>query len=162
MRTLAAVFLASSLLLTADDGHQHTGKPPEKLGRVNFVTSCSAKAQSGFERGLALLHSFWFEQAEKSFHDAAQADPHCGIAWWGMAASHYHPLWEPPTPAELAAGSAFIAEAGKLSAPAPCLTQWHALISTHPTSARRPCFTHSRFSPFRRPPIRRTRSIAAP
>src|SRR5581483_6931244 len=88
-----------------------------KLGRVNFVTSCSAKAQSDFERGLALLHSFWFEQAEKSFHDAAQADPHCGIAWWGMAASHYHPLWEPPTPAELAAGSAFIAEAGKLSAP---------------------------------------------
>ena len=56
-------------------------------------------------RGVALLHSFWYEEAEKTFRAAAEADPRCGIAWWGAAMSNYHQVWPTPySPAELARG----------------------------------------------------------
>jgi len=63
-------------------------------------------------RGLGWLHSFEYEEAAKNFGEAAAADPRCGIAHWGAAMTYYHPLWVPPTPSELAQGSA--ADAGRL------------------------------------------------
>jgi hypothetical protein len=55
------------------------------LGNVNFPTSCSPPAQAEFTKGVALLHSFWFQYAIRSFEAAANADPSCGIAAWGAA-----------------------------------------------------------------------------
>jgi hypothetical protein len=66
------------------------------IGRVAFTTSCTAKAQEPFERGVALLHSFWYEQAQKEFDVAAAADPTCAMAHWGRAMSMINPLWGPP------------------------------------------------------------------
>ena len=31
----------------------------DKLGKVSFPTSCDPKVQAQFERGVAMLHSFW-------------------------------------------------------------------------------------------------------
>jgi len=62
---------------------------PDKLGKVTFPTSCDAKVQAQFERGVAMLHSFWFAEARKTFEAAATADPACGIAYWGVAMSHF-------------------------------------------------------------------------
>jgi len=58
----------------------------EKLGKVSFPTSCDPKVQAQFERGVAMLHSFWFSATEKTFRDVLAQDPSCGIANWGIAA----------------------------------------------------------------------------
>jgi len=57
----------------------------EKLGQVSFPTSCDPKVQAEFERGLAMLHSYWFSYARKTFEGVLQRDPSCAIAYWGVA-----------------------------------------------------------------------------
>lgn len=99
----------------AQEEHQHQGTA-EQLGRVSFPTSCQPAGARQFERGLAMLHSFWYEEAEKAFQAATAADPGCTMGYWGQAMSHYHPLWEPPKPAELQAGWAAV-EAARAANP---------------------------------------------
>ena len=52
-------------LAQTEDTHHHMDGPPSAIGRVAFPTSCSPKAQVEFEKGVALLHSFWYEEATK-------------------------------------------------------------------------------------------------
>ena len=105
----------SALALAAmDPEHFHEHSP--QLGKLSFQTSCNPAAQMAFERGLGWLHSFEYRRAEQSFSEAAGADPKCGIASWGVAMSYYHPLWDPPTPAELAKGKAAIEKAKTIGA----------------------------------------------
>jgi tetratricopeptide (TPR) repeat protein len=75
-----------------------------KVGTVKFPTSCSDKAQPEFLRGMALLHSFFYEEARRAFTAAASLDPTCAMAHWGAAMTWYHPIWAPPTDDELKAG----------------------------------------------------------
>ncbi len=77
-----------------------------KVGTVQFPTSCDPALQPEFDRGLALLHSFFYAEARRVFTEIACKDPECAMAHWGIAMSHYHPLWAPPDSSELAAGSA--------------------------------------------------------
>jgi tetratricopeptide (TPR) repeat protein len=88
--------------MVADEGHDHGPAAGEKLGTVKFQTSCSSAVRSEFERGVARLHSFWYEEAEKTFASIAQREPGCAMAHWGLALSLYHPLWAPPDLAQLA------------------------------------------------------------
>jgi len=81
--------------------HRHE---PSELGRVNFSVSCTPPAQKQFNRAVAWLHSFEYEEAEKAFTEIATIDPRCGMAHWGVAMSIYHPLWAAPTAAELKRG----------------------------------------------------------
>jgi tetratricopeptide (TPR) repeat protein len=90
------VCLALAAPLCADEGHHHGPASGEKLGTVKFPTSCAAAVRSEFERAVAMLHSFWYEEAEKTFLAVAQKDPGCAMAHWGGALSLYHPLWAPP------------------------------------------------------------------
>jgi tetratricopeptide (TPR) repeat protein len=53
---------------------------------------------------VALLHSFWYEEAARSFAQVVHGDPRCAFGYWGSAMSRLHPLWAPPTPADYAAG----------------------------------------------------------
>ena len=100
--------------------HEHHGAPPERLGTVSFPISCNANAQAHFSRAVALLHSFWYEEAEKSFRETARVDPSCGIAWWGVAMSNYHQVWPSPySPAELARGIQAAATAESVGAKTP-------------------------------------------
>ena len=56
------------------------------FGRVHMpITTSSAKAQAFFDQGLALLHAFWFYEADRSFAQAARLDPDCAMAQWGIA-----------------------------------------------------------------------------
>src|SRR5947209_15961235 len=80
--------------------HEHEHAVPEKLGTVQFPTSCSNKEQKNFERAVALLHSFAYSAAEKAFSDVAKADPKCAMAHWGIAMTYFHPLWPPQIAAE--------------------------------------------------------------
>ena len=93
--------------------------PPSKLGRVHFPTSCNAAAARTIERGVVLLHSFWYEEAGKAFRDAAAADSSCAMAYWGQATSLLHPLWAPPSPQDLTNGEALAESAQAMGAPTP-------------------------------------------
>src|SRR2546426_12010450 len=68
--------------LAAQGGH---GEHDEHLGRVRFPVSCNAEAQLRFERGVALLHSFWYEKAGDAFKDAVTADSTCAMGYWGRS-----------------------------------------------------------------------------
>ena len=86
----AALFVASlfqALPATAQEMHQHQHDPSEKLGRVSFTVSCTPAAQKQFNRAVAWLHSFEYEEAEKAFKEVAATDPRCGMAHWGVAMS---------------------------------------------------------------------------
>jgi tetratricopeptide (TPR) repeat protein len=105
------LFLLSSWLLAspavADDvqGHHHHEDLTEaQLGTVVFPVSCSASVQKPFQRGVALLHSFWYEEAEKEFLEIAKDDPHCAMAHWGVAMSIWHQLWNDPDAKVIARG----------------------------------------------------------
>lgn len=64
-----------------------------QLGRVEFPTSGSEKAQVYFLRGLAALHSFWYEEALEAFRESTKIDPDFAMGYWGEAMAHNHPLW---------------------------------------------------------------------
>ena len=108
--------LLCSLTPRAQDMSQHQHDMGEKLGRVNFAVSCNAAAQQQFNRAVALLHSFWYDEAARGFGDVTKSDPKCGMAYWGVAMSFYHPVWTPPVPAELRSGSAAALEAKRVGA----------------------------------------------
>jgi tetratricopeptide (TPR) repeat protein len=99
----AAAILLGSCSLWSDDYHEHFN-PNEKLGTVSFPTSCSTAVQKPFERGVALLHSFWYDEAQRQFKEVAEKDPHCAMAYWGEAMSLYHQIWNRPSPADLTQG----------------------------------------------------------
>lgn len=101
-RTLLFLAICSlSLASFADDQHHHDAYDPSHLGTVSFPTSCGAKVQKDFEKGVALLHSFWYEEAEKAFHEVAHQEPKCAMAYWGLAMSRWHQLWDPPSTADI-------------------------------------------------------------
>src|ERR1044071_3199550 len=64
-----------------------------QLGRVEFPTSGSAKAQQHFLRGLAALHSFWYEEAIEAFRESTKVEPDFAMGYWGEAMAYNHPLW---------------------------------------------------------------------
>jgi tetratricopeptide (TPR) repeat protein len=86
-------------------------------GKVDFPISCAPAAQPEFMRGVALLHSFFYEEARRVFTSVAEQDPKCAMAQWGIAMTWWHPIWTPPTPEEIAAGKAAIDKAMTMAAP---------------------------------------------
>ena len=56
-----------------------------------------------------MLHSFWYEKARDTFAGVAEKDPTCGMAYWGITMTYYHPIWRPPSSADPKAGGTFIA-----------------------------------------------------
>ncbi len=117
----AAALLIVPLATLPGQGNPHThayaGEPPEELGRVVFPAGCGTAAQPRVERAVALLHSFWYEEAEKAFGDVVAADSGCAIGHWGQAMSLLHPLWAPPTPQEAVRGLAAAERAVRASRP---------------------------------------------
>jgi hypothetical protein len=85
--------------------HEHPAGDPGRLGKVNFPVSCDPSVQPQFSSAVAMLHSFWFEKASETFTAVAEKDPTCGMAYWGIAMTHYHEIWEAPGPADLKAGA---------------------------------------------------------
>jgi hypothetical protein len=71
-----------------------------KLGTVSFPTSCSNHAQANFMRGVAALHSFWYEVALDEFRESTTIDPDCMMGYWGEAMAHNHPIWGDPQETE--------------------------------------------------------------
>jgi len=74
---------------------------------VDLQTTCSKDADSKIDEGLTHLHNMMYIQAEAAFERAADADPACAMAQWGIAMANFHPLWPGgPTEDETARGTA--------------------------------------------------------
>ena len=78
--------------------------PAAKSSEVDFPISCSAPAQKKFNQAVWILHSFWYDEAVKAFTAVAVIEPDCAMGYWGVAMSHWYPLWYPPNAAALKAG----------------------------------------------------------
>jgi hypothetical protein len=85
-----------ALVPSAIPQHQHNVGEPGNFGKVNFAISCDAAVQPGFNRALAILHSFGYEKAVGAFAEVAEKDPACGMAYWGLAMAYYHPIRRRP------------------------------------------------------------------
>lgn len=63
------------------------------LGTVDFETTCSAKGQDAFNKGLTALHHMMYLPAQAAFSQGLNEDPNCAMLNWGIAMSTFHPLW---------------------------------------------------------------------
>jgi Tetratricopeptide repeat len=113
--------VALSLMLVARVGaqqHLHEGAVTERLGRVAFATSCRPDAQARFERAMALLHSFWWEEGGRAFRAVAASDSTCALAYWGLALNVWgNPFVGGPSGDNLRQGASAAARALALGAP---------------------------------------------
>jgi hypothetical protein len=111
-RVLVVVVVGVSVALGGD--LSSGGPQPGDLravGKIEFPISSTKEVRPEFERGVALLHSFFYEEARRIFTAAAEKDPNCAMAQWGIAMTWWHPIWTPPTPDEMKAGMAAIDKA---------------------------------------------------
>src|SRR5205809_5696461 len=111
--SLVCFALPKSQSIVIAQNHEHP--VPERLGTVHFRTSCSADVQPEFERAVALLHSFAYSAAEKTFREVIAKDPNCAVAHWGVAMTYFHQLWEPYlAPEDVARGQGGIEQARRI------------------------------------------------
>src|SRR6516165_5473894 len=69
------------------------------------ITTKSAEAQRYFDQGLGFLQGFNHRAAIRAFQQAAELDPECAMAHWGVALAcgpHINSMAVPPPAAELA------------------------------------------------------------
>jgi hypothetical protein len=113
-----SALMAFALVATPFAQQQHQHPAGERLGTVDFDTSCSAAAKAPFNHAMALLHSFEFGPAIQGFQDTLKADPGCAMAQWGIAISRWtNPFAATTRPApQLQQGLDAVREARKLNA----------------------------------------------
>ncbi len=103
------------------------------LGKVDFPTSGSPAAREPFLRGVAALHSFWYDEAADAFREAQKADPGFAMAYWGEAMTYNHPVWgEQDREAAKAALERLAPTPGERAAKAPTEREkaWLAAVET--------------------------------
>jgi hypothetical protein len=99
---------------------------------VHFETSCTSQAQERFDRGLAMVHSFFYPNSIQAFTEAAAADPQCAIAYWGIAISHRpNPLILPLTAAALKNGLEAVEKGKAIGAKSERERDWLAAIEPY-------------------------------
>ena len=131
LRTMLALILFGAVsLLQAQDEHAGHNSTSE-FGKVHFEISCNPAAQRGFDRAVAMLHSFFYPETEKAFQSVAQEDPSCAMAYWGIAISQRpNPLTAPFAPALLKQGWEAIQKARAASPPTQRERDWIEALAT--------------------------------
>src|SRR5271154_5602433 len=105
---ILGLILGSLIALTpaADAAEAQTRQPEaaavESLGTVSFPVSRAPGVRAQFVRGVALLHDFWYQEAQRQFEQIAKSDPDCAMAHWGIAMSLFHEIWERPAESAVA------------------------------------------------------------
>jgi tetratricopeptide (TPR) repeat protein len=104
----------------------------DKLGNVTFRTSCDPSVQGQFERGVAMLHSYWFTEARKVFDAVLQQDPSCVIAYWGLAVNYLgNSLASAPSPKDVAGASDALGKARAIGAKTQRERDWIEAIGAY-------------------------------
>ncbi|HEX9581422.1 MAG TPA: tetratricopeptide repeat protein [Gemmatimonadales bacterium] len=115
-----ALLLSVTTNVRAQAGHQHPAPASDQVGRVAFATSCNGEAQQRFERAIAMLHSFWWEESGVAFGQVAEADPGCLMAYWGQAMTlRSNPFAGPPPTGNLKLAWDLLQHAATLSGGTP-------------------------------------------
>src|SRR5258707_3092486 len=116
--TVCFIALVSTLFVLRNTDSATAPEPGDLrgVGKVTFPITCAPDVQSDFARGVALLHSFFYEEARRVFTSVAERDPKCAMAQWGIAMTWWHPIWTPPNPDEMRGGKAAIQKATAISA----------------------------------------------
>src|SRR2546423_1315169 len=112
-----ATMAASATLAAAETSSAPQPGALRAVGKIDFPISGAVDVRPEFERGVALLPSFFFEKARRIFTWVAAMEPNCPMALWGITMTWWHPIWTPPTPDEMKAGTAAIDKAMALKAP---------------------------------------------
>jgi hypothetical protein len=116
--SLLVASAAAALAQSSASTHMSAGSvPEERLGTVSFAQSCSPRVQAAFNRGVALLHDFWYAEAQPQFERIAKEDPHCAMAHWGIAMSVFQQIWEPPGEDSMKLGWEEMQKAQSIGAP---------------------------------------------
>src|SRR5437763_7826846 len=111
------IFFVAGLVTAAITGSAFGQQQEEKLGTLSFPTSCDPKVQAEFERGVAMIHSYWFLVARGVFEGVLQQDPSCAIAYWGIAMDQLgNSLVGPPPRAQADAAWAALEKASEIGA----------------------------------------------
>ncbi len=109
-----------------------------KLGKVTFPTSCDPRVQASFERGVAMLHSYWFTEARKVFDAVVEQDPGCAMGYWGLAVNYLgNSLASAPSPNDVAAAVAGLDKARAIGARTPRERDWIEAIGVYYRDADR-------------------------
>jgi tetratricopeptide (TPR) repeat protein len=110
-RRISVGFAAAALLALPLPPAARADTGAKIVEEVDFATSCSPAVQHTFKHAVWTLHSFWYPEALKDFTAVTEAEPDCAIGYWGIAMSHWYPLWYPPPPPALKAGSEAVEKA---------------------------------------------------
>jgi tetratricopeptide (TPR) repeat protein len=122
MKTLVPFLLMLAVLPVAAQTMDHSSMRPaadglnERLGTVSFSVSCATTSQAHFNRGVALLHDFWYAEARSQFDQIIKSDPGCAMAHWGVAMSVFHQIWDRPDADAMKLGWAEMQAAQSLAA----------------------------------------------
>jgi hypothetical protein len=128
LRAAVLALIALTGFARADE-HDHAAA---QLGKVSFPVSCDPKAQPLFERGVAMLHSFWFSEAGKTLKSVLEVDPSCAMAYWGIAVNLLgNSLSGPPPLADRQAASEALARARSLDIPTQRERDWLDAIGSY-------------------------------
>jgi predicted Zn-dependent protease len=117
---LALVTTSFAAVAQHNDHGSHATASADQIGseNVSFATSCSPATSDNFNRGVALVHSFWFAEAINAFNAVLAEDANCAIAHWGIALSHWgNPFAGQRNAAQLARGQATVASALNTGSP---------------------------------------------
>jgi len=96
---------------------QHQHNEETSVGKIDFKISGTPSVQKQFNHALAMLHHMMYEHAEKEFKALTELDPNCAMAYWGIAMSYLHPLWDEPSKEDLKKGWEAIEKAKDLNPP---------------------------------------------
>lgn len=82
------------------------------LGNTHHqVTTKNSEAQKFFDQGLSLIYAFNHEEAVRSFTRAAELDPNCAMAYWGIAVAVGPNINDPSDPDRMKQAIAAVAKA---------------------------------------------------
>lgn len=99
IRTFSGIFVLGALIAAEPPklGHSHMGKAfdegprqrPELMQGIGVapfpITTKHPEVQQWFNQGIALLHGFWYYEAERTFRWTVKLDPDCAMCWWGLS-----------------------------------------------------------------------------
>ena len=110
-RRISVAFAAAVLFALPMQSRARADTGAKPVEEVDFAISCGPNSQKAFKHAVWTLHSFWYPEALKEFTAVTEAEPGCAIGYWGVAMSHWYPLWFPPSSASLQAGSEAVGKA---------------------------------------------------
>src|SRR5262245_4919123 len=135
VRQLRLSALIAFLCVAANVPEASRVNAQEQFGAVHFPVTCNAGVQKKFDLALAMLHTFSFPEAARTFMAVAGEDPDCAMAHWGIAATAIGSLYGGrPGPMALQ-GSAAVARAKAVGGRTPSERDYIATIDVFYRSA---------------------------